>query len=67
MTDWVTCPICGESDMRREKEDDGYLISCVNINCGSNGGDNFAGMPKKEGDGNSLIFCLNHNCPSNKD
>lgn len=32
MTDWVNCPICGESDM--SKEDD--IINCVNLSCPSN-------------------------------
>lgn len=45
---WVDCPICGEDDMafvpeaQPTQEGQGY-ISCTNLNCGSNGGDNFAG------------------------
>lgn len=39
--DWVNCPICGESDMRREEDVDGNaLILCVNHACASNGGTN---------------------------
>lgn len=38
-TDWVICPICGESDMRKEVDAGGHsLIHCVNTNCASNGG-----------------------------
>ena len=38
--DWVSCPICGESDMRRETDEEGYsLIFCVNHGCESNGGE----------------------------
>lgn len=38
-TDWVNCPICGESDMRRTTDPDGnVLIDCVNHACKSNGG-----------------------------
>ena len=45
-TDWVSCPICGESDMRKEAGDEGHaLISCVNHNCLSNGGTNRAALP----------------------
>jgi len=42
MRDWVNCPICDEPDMRKE---DG-IINCVNLNCGSNGGNNFCGLPQ---------------------
>lgn len=47
-SDWVDCPICGESDMRKQIDPDsddgeGYIY-CVNTNCGSNGGDNFAAL-----------------------
>lgn len=35
--DWVDCPICGEPDMRRETDSEGYaLIFCVNHSCPSN-------------------------------
>lgn len=45
--DWVTCPICGEPDMRRETDDEGHsLIFCVNNNCASNGGDSDQRLPK---------------------
>ena len=43
--DWVTCPVCGESDMPKEMESgadepgQGY-ITCMNLACASNGGDN---------------------------
>lgn len=47
-TDWVTCPICDEHDMRKEVDEDGAsLIFCVNHNCGSNGGTNFCGIEKR--------------------
>lgn len=49
-TDWVMCPICGESDMRREVDTYGNaLIHCVNHNCGSNGGDNYCGLENRLG------------------
>lgn len=39
--DWVTCPICGEPDMRKELDSEGNaLIFCVNYACASNGGSN---------------------------
>lgn len=46
--EYVTCPICGESDMPKEIEpdeecDQGY-ITCMNLNCGSNGGTNFEAL-----------------------
>lgn len=44
MTDWVQCPICGENDMRSEPDGKRAIISCVNLICGSNGGDNFSGL-----------------------
>lgn len=38
--EWVNCPICGESDMRQEKDRDGNkLIFCTNHACKSNGGE----------------------------
>ncbi len=42
-TGWVTCPICGCSDMpwSSEGDDGGGIIICSNLACGSNGGDNF--------------------------
>lgn len=46
-TDWVKCPICGETDMRREyisNEEDGPFIFCTNTLCGSNGGTNFSAI-----------------------
>lgn len=51
MSDWVNCPICGESDMRKETEassPDISYISCVNGNCGSNGGTNFSALPMEK-------------------
>jgi hypothetical protein len=34
---WVTCPICNESDMQCETDDEGRsLIQCVNLGCASN-------------------------------
>jgi hypothetical protein len=43
--DWVKCPICDESDMRRERDPEGdTLIFCVNYNCASNGGTNMNGI-----------------------
>lgn len=42
---WVDCPICGESDMRREEDAEGNaLILCVNHACASNGGSNLAAL-----------------------
>lgn len=39
--EWVDCPVCGESDMRKETDAEGNsLIFCVNHNCASNGGTN---------------------------
>lgn len=42
VSDWVTCPICGEPDMHQV---DG-IISCINTNCASNGGTNADAMSK---------------------
>jgi|SRR6185312_3727133 len=41
---WVKCPICGESDMQRDKvpDEDLYAIFCTNHACASNGGDNWS-------------------------
>lgn len=45
-SDWVTCPVCGESDMRMESDEHGHaLISCMNHNCFSNGGTNRSALP----------------------
>lgn len=49
--EWVNCPICGESDMRKERESDceageGY-IHCVNLACASNGGDNSSALMER--------------------
>lgn len=38
--EWVSCPVCGETAMRKTQSDEGSLIHCVNINCASNGGTN---------------------------
>ena len=39
-SNWVSCPICGESDMHQMVNDDGdKLIECTNHACRSNGGD----------------------------
>lgn len=43
-SDWVKCPICGEPDMRQEPEGEGVLISCVNLACASNGGNNCSAL-----------------------
>lgn len=41
--DWVKCPVCGESQMRRETDREGdALIDCVNHSCFSNGGTNMS-------------------------
>lgn len=54
-TDWVPCPICGESDMLRQEDDEGNpLIQCVNHCCASNGGSNRDAIK-----GNSLHDVLN--------
>lgn len=37
---WVSCPICGEDDMRQTVVDGNKLIHCVNHACASNGGTN---------------------------
>lgn len=43
--DWVKCPVCDETDMRRECDNEGHaLIFCVNHNCLSNGGTNMNGI-----------------------
>lgn len=47
MKNWVNCPICGESDTRREAEDEGFLLYCTNLSCASNGGDNFQAIKKR--------------------
>jgi hypothetical protein len=45
--DWVTCPVCGEPDMRREEDAEGAaLILCVNHACASNGGTNSDALTK---------------------
>ena len=39
--DWVDCPICGGCDNHRITDgEDGYIITCTNLACASNGGDN---------------------------
>lgn len=40
MNEYVDCPICGESDMLKEKS----IITCTNLACGSNGGTNFCAV-----------------------
>lgn len=43
--DWVDCPVCGETDMRRERDEEGHpLIFCVNHACASNGGTNMSAI-----------------------
>lgn len=45
VVDWVKCPVCGESDMRREQSHEGVsLIFCVNHSCKSNGGSNMVAL-----------------------
>ena len=42
---WVNCPICGESDMRREEDPEGNaIVICVNHACASNGGRNCSAL-----------------------
>lgn len=47
---WVSCPICGEDSMPKvlekdaDEPDQGY-ITCLNLCCGSNGGDNLSALP----------------------
>jgi len=49
--DWVDCPVCGETDMCREvDEDDNPLITCTNHNCGSNGGSNWSALAPAPGE-----------------
>ena len=44
--DWVSCPICGSPDCRRELyQDDAALIECTNHACRSNGGSYQVGAP----------------------
>lgn len=52
---WVNCPICGGTDMPKEIDENlskiegteiGY-IRCSNLDCGSNGGNNFDALKKK--------------------
>jgi len=47
--DWVNCPICGESDMRRTTTQHGdSYIDCVNGSCASNGGLNDVAWEAKQ-------------------
>lgn len=47
-SDWVNCPICGESDMHKETDEEGCaIIHCVNHCCASNGGDNIEGLKSR--------------------
>lgn len=43
-SDWVSCPVCGERDMRQTTVDGDRLINCVNHNCASNGGTNASAL-----------------------
>ena len=55
-TDWVTCPICGESDMRRTTDEDGNsLIHCVNHICASNGGTNSSQLDSTQGRKHAVV------------
>lgn len=48
---WVTCPLCGENDMRcvtNKDEPDLKLIYCVNHYCPSNGGNPYRPRPDDE-------------------
>lgn len=42
--EFVRCPVCGEPDMRREKCSEGGVINCVNLACGSDGGENVSAL-----------------------
>jgi hypothetical protein len=43
--EWVDCPVCGESDMRKETDGEGNsLVFCVNHSCASNGGLNHSAI-----------------------
>ena len=53
---WVNCPICGGTDMPKEIDENlskiegteiGY-IRCSNLDCGSNGGNNFDALKKNK-------------------
>lgn len=52
-TDYVDCPICGQSDMPKELEPgadvpgQGY-IKCLNLACASNGGTNMCALPQSK-------------------
>jgi len=39
-TNWVNCPICGDSDTECNYDDNIKYIHCTNGACASNGGDN---------------------------
>lgn len=39
--EYVDCPICGSPDTPREVEDEGFIYSCCNLACASNGGENW--------------------------
>jgi len=43
-SEWVNCPVCGESDMQKVREGEGFLIFCTNTRCASNGGDNISAL-----------------------
>jgi hypothetical protein len=44
MSEWIHCPICGDSDMKCVHEDDVKYIHCVNGACASNGGNNASAL-----------------------
>lgn len=50
MTDWVNCPVCGETDMARTTDSEGdMLIRCLNHCCASNGGLNHSALAVEPG------------------
>jgi hypothetical protein len=51
-TGWKPCPVCGEPDMPYSDDLDGggFYMTCLNLNCASNGGTNKATLAPQEGE-----------------
>lgn len=54
LCDYDICPVCGEPDMKTTIEGNGKLVSCVNLSCGSNGGDNLNNLRYKTSDSRDM-------------